>query len=54
MKKTYIFAAAAILMWSTMSTVSSLLLGEMNNFTVLCISSFFATIAMAIIVIATG
>ena len=41
-------------MWSTMSTVSALLLGEMDNFTVLCVSSFLATIAMAIIVIASG
>lgn len=54
MKKTYIFAAAAILMWSTMPAISGLLLGELDNLTVLCISSFFATVAMLVIDVASG
>jgi len=54
MKKTYFFAAAAILMWSTMSTVSKLLLGEMDTYTVLCVSSLLATLAMLVIVLASG
>lgn len=53
MKKTFICAASAILMWSTMATVSGLLLGEMDNYTVLCVSSFFATVAMLIINLAS-
>ncbi len=38
-------------MWSTMPTISSLLLGEMDNSTVLAVSSFFATVTMIVIVI---
>lgn len=53
MKKTYIYAASAILMWSTMATISGLLLGKMDNYTVLCVSSFFATVAMLIINLAS-
>jgi len=40
-------------MWSTMSTISSLLLGKMDNYTVLAVSSFFATVAMIVIVLAS-
>ena len=36
-------------MWSTMPTISKLLLGEMDSFKVLAISSGFATLAMLII-----
>ena len=49
MKKTYLYAACAILMWSTMPTVSKLLLTELDSYTVLCISSLFAAIALFII-----
>lgn len=49
MKKTYLYAVAAIVMWSTMPTISKLLLGEMDSYKLLCISTFFATIAMLII-----
>lgn len=52
--KTYFFAAAAILMWSTMPTISALLLGEINNYTVLAASSLFATATMLVIVLASG
>ena len=49
MKKTYILAGTAILMWSTMATVSKLLLGTMSNFQVLCISSLLAGLSMLVI-----
>ena len=49
MKKAYLYAAAAIVMWSTMATASKLLLGEMDSYKVLCISTFFATIALLLI-----
>jgi drug/metabolite transporter (DMT)-like permease len=49
MKKSYIYAAAAIAMWSTMATISKVLLGEMDSYKVLCVSTFFATVAMLII-----
>jgi len=49
MKKAYIYAASAIIMWSTMPTISKLLLGEMDSYKVLCISALFATVAMLVI-----
>jgi len=49
MKRSYIYAAAAIGMWSTMPTVSKLLLGEMDSYKVLCVSAFFATVAMLVV-----
>lgn len=42
MKKAYILAATAILFWSTMATVSKLLLGSFSSSLVLCLSSVFA------------
>lgn len=49
MKKSYLYAAAAIGMWSTMPTISKLLLGEMDGYKLLYISTLFATVAMLII-----
>lgn len=49
MKKTYLYAAAAIVMWSTMPTISKVLLNEMDNYKVLCVSTLFATVTMLII-----
>lgn len=49
MKKTYLYAAAAIFMWSTMPTISKLLLGEMDSYELLCIGSLFATVALFVI-----
>lgn len=49
MKKTYIFAGAAIFMWSTMPTISKLLLGEMDSYALLCIGSLFAAVALLVI-----
>ena len=48
-KVSYLFAGTAILMWSTVSTISKLLLGEMDSYKVLCVSTFFATLAMLVI-----
>ena len=48
-KKSYLFAGAAIFMWSTVSTISKLLLAEMDSYKVLCISTFFAALTMLII-----
>lgn len=42
MKKTYILAGIAIFFWSTMATISKLLLGSFSGIQVLAISSFFA------------
>ena len=41
MKKPYLYAGIAILLWSTMATVSKLLLGDFDKFQVLCIGAFF-------------
>ena len=54
MKKTYWMAGTAILMWSTMSTISKLLLNTMRNYQVLCISSLLAGLAMLAINAASG
>ena len=54
MKKSYIYAAAAIGMWSTMATISKVLLGEMDSCKVLCVSTFFATFAMLVINLCSG
>ena len=44
MKKTYFFAAVAILFWSTSATVSKLLLGALDSMQVLCISALFSSL----------
>lgn len=49
MKKSYIYAATAIALWSTMATASKLLLGEMDSYKVLCVSTLYATVAMFLI-----
>ncbi len=49
MKKSYIYASCAIIMWSTMSTISKVLLNEIDSYKVLCLSTLFATISMIII-----
>jgi len=54
MKKAYIFAGITILLWSTMATVSKLLLNTLDSFTVLCISSLFAALFLMIVNIVTG
>lgn len=42
MKKSYFLAGISILFWSTVATITKLLLNGLNNFQVLWISSFFA------------
>lgn len=54
MKSSYLFAAAAILIWSTMATVSKLLLGNADPYQVLCISALFGSLAMLILNIFNG
>lgn len=51
MKKTYTLAFTSILFWSTIATVSKLLLGTMSSYKVLCISSLFALLALGIILL---
>ncbi len=54
MKKHYIFAGVSILGWSTVATVVKLLLGSMNSFQVLFVSSLFAALFLFIVNIVTG
>ncbi len=53
MKKSYILAGSAILFWSTMATISKLLLGSFSSTQVLCFSSVFAFLFLLIKNIAT-
>lgn len=53
MKKTYFYAGISILLWSSIATLSKLLLGSMNSYQVLCISALFAAVALMIVIIAT-
>ena len=54
MKKAYIFAGVAILCWSTLATVSKLLLNTMNSYQVLAYSALFAFLALLIVNLCTG
>lgn len=54
MKKTYILAFSAIFFWSTMATISKLLLGNFGSSFVLCLSSLFAFLFLLIKNISTG
>lgn len=54
MKQTYFLAGTAILMWSTMATVSKLLLNTLGNFQVLCVSSLLAALTMLAINLFSG
>ena len=54
MKRSYFFAAVAILFWSTVATVVKLLLGSLSSMQVLCISSFFAFFALLVLNLITG
>ena len=54
MKKSYLFAATAILCWSTVAVTSKLLLGSHNNFQVLWISALFAAIFLFVVNLANG
>ena len=54
MKKSYLFAATAILCWSTVAVTSKLLLGAHNNFQVLWISALFAAVFLFVVNLANG
>ena len=54
MKKAYLCAATAIICWSTVATVVKLLLGSLTSMQVLCISSFFAAVALLIYNLVSG
>ncbi len=54
MKRSYLFAATSIILWSTMPTISKLLLGKLDSFQVLCISALFASLFLLAVNIVTG
>lgn len=54
MKKAYLYAATSILLWSTMPTISKILLNKLNSFQVLCVSSLFAALFLLIANLVTG
>lgn len=54
MKKSFILAGVSILLWSTMATVSKLLLGSMSGMQVLCVSSLFASVFLFVLGICNG
>ena len=53
MKKVYLYAAVTIVLWSTIATVSKLLLNTLDSTSVLAISSLFAFLVLFAIVILT-
>ena len=54
MKKTYLMAGIAILLWSTMATISKVLLGNFDQYQVLCISALFAALALFAVNLLSG
>lgn len=54
MKKEFILAAAAILCWSTMATVSKILLGSFSQYQLLCVSTGFAVLGLFVFNLLTG
>ncbi|MBQ2757090.1 MAG: EamA family transporter, partial [Clostridia bacterium] len=54
MKKTYVYAGIAIFIWSTLATVSKLLLGAMSSYQVLMWSSLFAALALLVVNMING
>ena len=54
MKKSYFFAGVSILFWSTVATITKLLLNGLDNFQVLWVSSFFAGIFLFAVNIFNG
>lgn len=54
MKKSYIYAFIAIFFWSTIATVSKLLLGTMESMQVLAISSLFAFLFLLLLNLIKG
>lgn len=54
MKKVYLYAGTSIFFWSTVATVSKLLLGTLNSYQVLMCSVLFAGTALLVVNIITG
>ena len=54
MKKEYVYAGVSIFCWSTVAVVTKLLLGELNQFQLLWVSSFFAGIFLLAVNLITG
>ena len=54
MRKVYVLAGASILLWSTVATITKVLLGSFNEYQLLCISAFFAAGALLVFNIITG
>ena len=54
MKKEYLYASVSIFCWSTVATVTKLLLTDLNNFQLLWVSSFFAFMFLFLVNLFTG
>ena len=54
MKKAYLYAGISILLWSTIATVSKLLLSTKNSYQVLMLSSLFAAAALLVTTVING
>lgn len=54
MKKEYLYAAVSIFCWSTVATVTKLLLTNLNNFQLLWVSSLFAFLFLFLVNLFTG
>ena len=54
MKKEYLYASVSIFCWSTVATITKVLLTNLNNFQLLWISSFFAFLFLFFVNLFTG
>lgn len=54
MKKIYCFAAVSIFFWSTIATISKLLLTSLSSYLVLSVSTLFGALSLLIVNIVTG
>lgn len=54
MKKSYLYAGVAILIWSTTATVSKLMLNTLSSYQVLMLSALFAAAALLVTTIING
>ncbi len=54
MKKSYFLAGISILFWSTIATVSKLLLGTLSSMQVLCVSSILGALFLLVVNLCTG
>lgn len=54
MKKSYIYAGISIFVWSTIASIAKLLLGNLSNFQVLCVSCLFASLFLFVVNLITG